>query len=113
MTRPLIAALLLSTALGLTACGGKKDEAKPTKAPAAAGAARAVTVGLIESRPLGAGFEAPASWSRARKPLSARNWAAIASPGFWSRKGPSSGPASRLCNWTTRCCAPRSPSRRP
>nr|WP_233243447.1 MULTISPECIES: efflux RND transporter periplasmic adaptor subunit [unclassified Caulobacter] len=58
MTRPLIAALLLSTALGLTACGGKKDEAKPTKAPAAAGAARAVTVGLIESRPLGAGFEA-------------------------------------------------------
>jgi len=58
MTRPLIAALLLTTALGLAACGGKKDEAKPTKAPAAAGSARAVTVGLIESRPLGAGFEA-------------------------------------------------------
>ena len=56
MTRPLIATLLLTTALGLAACG-KTDEAKPAKASAAS-PARAVTVGRVESRPLGAGFEA-------------------------------------------------------
>lgn len=55
MNRPLIAVLFLTTSLGLAACGEKKDQ------PAAATAsnpARAVTVGRVESRPLGAGFEA-------------------------------------------------------
>jgi len=61
MNRPVIATLLLTTALlattvGLTACGGKKDE--PAAATASNQGARAVTVGRVESRPLGAGFEA-------------------------------------------------------
>ena len=50
-----LAAVLLVAAIGLTACGDKKDK------PAAAGAAtkaRAVTIGRIESRALGGGFEA-------------------------------------------------------
>ena len=58
-TRPTIAAALLIaplliTAMGLTACGEKKD-----KAPASAVAqARTVSVGSIETRPLGGGVEA-------------------------------------------------------
>lgn len=55
MTRPLIAALLLTTALGLSACGDKKDA---PAAKTAASPARKVTVARIESRALGAGFEA-------------------------------------------------------
>lgn len=55
MTRPLIAALLLTTALGLTACG-KKAEA-PAAAPAKS-QARTVTVARVETRALGGGFEA-------------------------------------------------------
>jgi HlyD family secretion protein len=53
MNRPLIAALLLTTALGLTACGKKTEPAAPAKAHA-----RTVTVGRIENHPLGSGFEA-------------------------------------------------------
>lgn len=56
MTRPLIAALLLTTALGLTACGGKKD--KDAAKPAAAAQARTVSIGSVETRPLGGGVEA-------------------------------------------------------
>ena len=54
MNRTLIAALLLTT-LGVSACGEKTD------APAAAkpaSQARAVTVGRVETRALGGGFEA-------------------------------------------------------
>jgi len=57
MTRPLIAALLLTTALGLTACGGDKKDKDTAKAPAAA-QARAVSIGSVETRPLGGGIEA-------------------------------------------------------
>jgi HlyD family secretion protein len=61
MTRPLIAALLLTTALGLTACGGDKKDKDAAqaggKAPAAA-LARAVSIGSVETRPLGGGIEA-------------------------------------------------------
>jgi HlyD family secretion protein len=56
MTRPLIAALLLTTALGLTACGGDKKDKDAPKTPAAA--ARAVSIGSVETRPLGGGIEA-------------------------------------------------------
>jgi HlyD family secretion protein len=53
-TRTTIAAALLVASVGLTACGDKKD-----KAPAAAAAqARTVSVGSIETRPLGGGVEA-------------------------------------------------------
>jgi HlyD family secretion protein len=55
MTRPLIAALLLTTALGLTACGGDKKDKDTPKTPAAA---RAVSIGSVETRPLGGGIEA-------------------------------------------------------
>ena len=55
MKRSQIAALLLSTALGLAACGDKAQAPTPGKATIAA---RAVTVGRVESRALGAGFEA-------------------------------------------------------
>jgi HlyD family secretion protein len=57
MTRPLIAALLLTTALGLTACGGDKKDKGAAKAPTAA-IARAVSIGSVETRPLGGGIEA-------------------------------------------------------
>jgi HlyD family secretion protein len=56
MTRPLIAALLLTTALGLTACGGDKKDKDAPKTPAAI--ARAVSIGSVETRPLGGGIEA-------------------------------------------------------
>jgi HlyD family secretion protein len=57
MTRPLIAALLLTTALGLTACGGDKKDKAAAKAPTAA-IARTVSIGSVETRPLGGGIEA-------------------------------------------------------
>ena len=50
-----LAAVLLVAAIGLSACGDKKD--KPAAAPTAT-KARAVTIGQIESRALGGGFEA-------------------------------------------------------
>ncbi|WP_454761354.1 efflux RND transporter periplasmic adaptor subunit [Caulobacter segnis] len=55
-TRYLIATALVCSAVGLTACGGKKDADKKP-APAAA-QARTVSVGSIETRPLGGGVEA-------------------------------------------------------
>lgn len=55
-SRTLIAALLLTTTLGVTACGGKKDAPQTAAKPAQQ--ARTVTVGRVESRPLGVGFEA-------------------------------------------------------
>lgn len=55
-TRTALAAMILIAATGLTACGDKKD--KPAaKAPAAA-QARTVSVGSVETRPLGGGVEA-------------------------------------------------------
>jgi HlyD family secretion protein len=51
-TRTTITAALLVASVGLTACG-KKDDAK-----AAAPQARTVSVGAVESRPLGGGIEA-------------------------------------------------------
>lgn len=57
MTRPLIAALLLSTALGLTACGGDK-KGKDAAAAKPAALARTVSLGSVETRPLGGGVEA-------------------------------------------------------
>jgi HlyD family secretion protein len=55
-TRTALAAMILITATGLTACGDKKD--KPAaKAPAVA-SARTVSVGSVETRPLGGGVEA-------------------------------------------------------
>jgi len=51
----LLIAPLLVTAVGLTACG-KKD--KPAAQPAAASQARKVSVGAVETRPLGGGVEA-------------------------------------------------------
>ena len=54
-TRTTIAAALLIASVGLTACGDKKDKA-PAKAPAAQ--ARTVSVGSVETRPLGGGVEA-------------------------------------------------------
>ncbi|CAN5307428.1 efflux RND transporter periplasmic adaptor subunit [soil metagenome] len=56
-TRTTIAAALLIASVGLTACGDKKDKADP-KAGAAATQARTVSVGSIETRPLGGGVEA-------------------------------------------------------
>jgi len=47
-------ALLTASALALTACGGKKDADKA----APASQARAVSVGQVETRPLGGGIEA-------------------------------------------------------
>ena len=54
-TRTALAAMILIAATGLTACGDKKDKAA-TKAPAAL--ARTVSVGSVETRPLGGGVEA-------------------------------------------------------
>ena len=52
----LLIAPLLVTVVGLTACGPKKD--KPAAQPAAAAQARKVSVGGVETRPLGGGVEA-------------------------------------------------------
>ena len=54
-TRTTLAAVLLIASVGLTACGDKKDKA-PVKT--AASQARTVSVGSIETRPLGGGVEA-------------------------------------------------------
>jgi len=54
-TRTALAAMILIAATGLTACGDKKD--KPAAQPAAA-QPRAVSVGSVETRPLGGGVEA-------------------------------------------------------
>jgi HlyD family secretion protein len=55
-TRTALAAMILIATTGLTACGEKKD--KPAaKAPAAA-LARTVSIGSVETRPLGGGVEA-------------------------------------------------------
>jgi HlyD family secretion protein len=53
-TRTTITAALLIASVGLTACGDKKDKAPAT----AASQARAVSVGSVETRPLGGGVEA-------------------------------------------------------
>lgn len=55
-TRFLIATALVCSAVTLTACGGKKAE--EAKKPAASASARAVSVGSVETRPLGGGIEA-------------------------------------------------------
>jgi len=55
-TRYLIATALVCSAVGLTACGGKKDKETPVKTAAAQ--ARTVSVGSVETRPLGGGIEA-------------------------------------------------------
>jgi HlyD family secretion protein len=55
-TRTALAAMILIATTGLTACGEKKDKAAP-KAPAAA-LARTVSIGSVETRPLGGGAEA-------------------------------------------------------
>lgn len=54
-TRYLIATALVCSTVGLTACGGKKTE---DKKPTAAAQARAVSIGSVETRPLGGGVEA-------------------------------------------------------
>ena len=54
-TRTALAAMILIASTGLTACGDKKD--KDASKPAAA-QARAVSVGSVETRPLGGGVEA-------------------------------------------------------
>ena len=53
-TRTALAAMLLIASVGLTACGDKKDKAPAT----AAAQARTVSVGSVETRPLGGGVEA-------------------------------------------------------
>ena len=55
-TRYMIATALVCSAVGLTACGKKDKDAAP--ASAAAAQARAVSVGSVETRPLGGGVEA-------------------------------------------------------
>lgn len=55
-TRTRLAAALLIASVGLTACGGKKDKDQAKTAPAAQ--TRTVSVGAIETRPLGGGTEA-------------------------------------------------------
>jgi HlyD family secretion protein len=58
-TRTALAAMLLITSVGLTACGDKKDKAQSGKEGAPATAqARTVSVGSVETRPLGGGVEA-------------------------------------------------------
>jgi HlyD family secretion protein len=54
-TRTSLAAMILIASVGLTACGDKKDKDAPK--PAAA-QARTVSVGSVETRPLGGGVEA-------------------------------------------------------
>jgi HlyD family secretion protein len=53
-TRTSLAAMILIASVGLTACGDKKDKAPAT----AAAQARTVSVGSVETRPLGGGVEA-------------------------------------------------------
>lgn len=55
-TRTALAAMILIAATGLTACGDKKD--KPAQTAQAAAPARAVSIGSVETRPLGGGVEA-------------------------------------------------------
>ena len=55
-TRTALAAMILIAATGLTACGEKKD--KPAAKASAASQARTVSVGSVETRPLGGGVEA-------------------------------------------------------
>ena len=55
-TRTALAAMILIASVGLTGCGGKKD--KTDGASGAAAQARAVSVGSVETRPLGGGVEA-------------------------------------------------------
>uniref|UniRef100_B0SUR0 Efflux transporter, RND family, MFP subunit n=1 Tax=Caulobacter sp. (strain K31) TaxID=366602 RepID=B0SUR0_CAUSK len=55
-TRTSLAAMLLIASVGLTACGGEKDKAAPKTSAAAQ--ARTVSVGSVETRPLGGGVEA-------------------------------------------------------
>ncbi|WP_163233027.1 efflux RND transporter periplasmic adaptor subunit [Caulobacter rhizosphaerae] len=55
-TRTVLAAMILIASTGLTACGDKKD--KPAEKAPAAAQARAVSVGSVETRPLGGGVEA-------------------------------------------------------
>ncbi|USQ96944.1 efflux RND transporter periplasmic adaptor subunit [Caulobacter sp. RL271] len=60
-TRYMIATALVCSAVGLTACGKKEDDKKApakTAAAAAAAQARTVSVGSVETRPLGGGVEA-------------------------------------------------------
>lgn len=54
-TRTALAAMILIASTGLAGCGDKKD--KPASQPAAA-QARTVSVGSVETRPLGGGVEA-------------------------------------------------------
>ena len=54
-TRTALAAMILIASVGLTACGGKKDK---TDGQTAASQARTVSVGSVETRPLGGGVEA-------------------------------------------------------
>jgi HlyD family secretion protein len=54
-TRYLIATALVCSAVGLTACGKKADDKKPATAAAQA---RTVSIGSVETRPLGGGVEA-------------------------------------------------------
>jgi HlyD family secretion protein len=55
-TRTSLAAMILIASVGLTACGEKTDKAAPKSA--AARQARTVSVGSVETRPLGGGVEA-------------------------------------------------------
>ena len=55
-TRTSLAAMLLIASVGLTACGDKKDKEAPKTS--AASQARTVSVGSVETRPLGGGVEA-------------------------------------------------------
>ena len=52
----LVCGALLVAGSGLTACGGKKDKEAPAKTAAAQ--ARTVSIGSVETRPLGGGVEA-------------------------------------------------------
>ena len=52
-TRTSLAAMLLIASVGLTACGDKKDKEAPKTSAAAQ--ARTVSVGSVETRPLGGG----------------------------------------------------------
>lgn len=52
----LVCGALLVAGTGLTACGGKKDKEAPAKT--AASQARTVSIGSVETRPLGGGVEA-------------------------------------------------------
>jgi HlyD family secretion protein len=57
-TRSMIATALVCGAVSLSACGKKPDETAKKPASAAATQARTVSVGSVETRPLGGGVEA-------------------------------------------------------